>query len=174
MMASASLRNTVLVAVFLCAPPALAQETAAEFFRKDRERATASGAARARSPVAAVSRSGGAVAAGSLFAASASRHGVPVNIALAVIRLESGGRCDARGRHGELGPLQIKPATARGLGYGGPTSALATCGAGLEWGMRHLALAYRKCGHPGPHNYGLGGSCRRTAYVQKIARLAHR
>lgn len=165
-----SLRIATVLAALMCGPQAFAQESAAEYFRQDRERAPASRAARARSPALAVSRSGGAVAAGSIFAASAIRHGVPVNIALATIRLESGGRCNARGRHGELGPLQIKPATARGLGYTGPISALATCGAGLEWGMRHLALAYRKCGHVALHNVGLGGSCRRTAYVAAVAR----
>ena len=96
---------------------------------------------------------------------AARRHGVPFNIARAAVYVESKGRCNARGRAGELGPLQIKPATARGLGYRGSASALATCGAGLEWGMRHLALAYNKCGHVGPRNYGLGGGCGQTAYV---------
>ncbi len=111
------------------------------------------------------------LASGGVYAlvdASARRHGVPANIARAAVRVESKGRCNARGRHGELGPLQIKPATARGLGYSGSAAALATCSAGLEWGMRHLAIAYRKCGHVGPHNYGLGGGCRRTAYVRKV------
>ena len=104
--------------------------------------------------------------------AAARRHGVPVHVARATVRVESRGQCNARGRAGELGPLQIKLSTARGLGYRGSASALATCGAGLEWGMRHLAVAYRKCGHVGPHNYGLGGGCRRTAYVRKVMMAA--
>ncbi len=116
--------------------------------------------------------SGGLTGSTSLIDAAAQRHGVPVQIARAAVMVESKGRCNARGRAGELGPLQIKPATARGLGYTGPASALATCGAGLEWGMRHLALAYRKCGHVGPHNYGLAGGCARTAYVRKVMRFA--
>ena len=57
-------------------------------------------------------------------AVAAKRHGVPLAVARAVIRMESGGRCEARGRAGELGPLQIKPATARGIGYRGPISGL--------------------------------------------------
>lgn len=105
----------------------------------------------------------------------ATRHGVPVRLALAVARVESGMRCVARGRAGELGPLQIKPATARGLGYTGPVSALNSCGAGLEWGMRHLAAAYRRCGtHAGAaalHNRGLAASCGRTAYSARVTRL---
>lgn len=109
-------------------------------------------------------------------AAVAARHGVPVRFALAVARLESNMRCQARGRHGELGPLQIKPATARGLGYTGPASALNSCGAGLEWGMRHLAVAYRQCGSAAAaaslHNRGLASACTtRTAYSGRVSRL---
>ncbi len=105
----------------------------------------------------------------------AARHGVPASLALAVVRLESNMRCQARGRHGELGPMQIKPATARGLGYTGPASALNSCGAGLEWGMRHLAVAYQRCGSAAGaaalHNRGLGASCGRTAYSHRVTRL---
>jgi soluble lytic murein transglycosylase-like protein len=150
--------------------PACAQQTPAEFFSTDPYRPGASLPApgRSRSAVRPASARGAPAHFG--FAAAAQRHGVPVRVALATIRQESGGRCNARGAAGELGPLQILPATARGLGYRGPVSALATCGAGLEWGMRHLALAYRKCGHVGPHNYGLGGGCRVTAYVRNVNR----
>ena len=151
--------------------PVIAQDNPAEFFRSDPYRVGGilPSPTRARSAARPAPRVGGAPAH---FAAAAQRHGVPVSVAMATIRHESGGRCNARGRAGELGPLQIKPATARGLGYSGPTGALATCGAGLEWGMRHLAIAYRKCGHVGPHNYGLGGGCRRTAYVYAVMRRA--
>ncbi|MGU9979059.1 transglycosylase SLT domain-containing protein [Phreatobacter sp. HK31-P] len=105
----------------------------------------------------------------------ASRHGVPATLALAVARVESNMRCEARGRAGELGPLQIKPATARGLGYSGPASALNSCGAGLEWGVRHLAVAYRQCGSAAGaaalHNRGLASSCTRTAYSARVTQV---
>jgi soluble lytic murein transglycosylase-like protein len=105
----------------------------------------------------------------------AARHGVPAGLALAVARIESNMRCQARGRAGELGPLQIKPATARGLGYSGPASALNSCGAGLEWGMRHLAVAYQRCGSAAGaaalHNRGLAAACSRTAYSHRVTRL---
>jgi soluble lytic murein transglycosylase-like protein len=104
----------------------------------------------------------------------ASRHGVPARLALAVARIESNMRCQARGSQGELGPLQIKPATARGLGYSGPAAALNSCGAGLEWGMRHLAIAYLRCGSAAGaaalHNRGLAASCSRTAYSNSVTR----
>jgi hypothetical protein len=89
-----------------------------------------------------------------LIIAAAQRHGVPIDLALRVAEIESGCDCYARGLHGELGPLQIKPATARLLGYEGPEFALQTCGEGLEWGMKHLALALQ-LGGVWKHNQGL-------------------
>ncbi len=174
-----------LVAAFalLCVTQANAQDSHAAFFANDPVAPKAETTALATSSMPARSsrislrhtaRAQGQTeqaASGGVYAlvdAAAQRYGVPMRIARSIVRHESGGRCNARGRHGELGPLQIKPATARGLGFSGPASALATCGAGLEWGMRHLALAMRKCGHPGPHNYGLAGGCTRTAYVRKV------
>lgn len=168
---------TIVAAITLVsAVTANAQESAASFFANDPAAPAASAAPQIvaanypRTHRAAASsveaQGGGSVMA--LVDAAARRHGVPVNIARATVLHESKGRCNARGRAGELGPLQIKPATARGLGYSGPASALQTCGAGLEWGMKHLALAYRKCGHVGPHQAGLGASCARTAYVRKV------
>ena len=98
----------------------------------------------------------------SLIAASARKHGVPVKLALAVAKTESGFNCSARGAAGELGPLQIKPATARLIGYRGSYAALRSCGAGLEWGMKHLALAIRG-GGVWKHNQGLGAKSKSAA-----------
>jgi soluble lytic murein transglycosylase-like protein len=110
------------------------------------------------------------------IASSAKRYGVPLWVARAVIRLESGGRCDARGRAGELGPLQIKPATARGIGYRGPTSGLRSCGAGLDMGMKHLTMALRR-GSVAFHNAGIHARRLPAAamnYALKVMRLARR
>ena len=90
------------------------------------------------SPTAADSRN--------LIIAAAQRHGVPIDLALRVAEVESRCDCFARGDHGELGPMQIKPATARTIGYQGPDEALQSCSEGLEWGMRHLALALQRGG----------------------------
>jgi soluble lytic murein transglycosylase-like protein len=89
-----------------------------------------------------------------LIVAAAQRHGVPPELALTVAEVESRWNCFARGAYGELGPLQIKPDTARMIGYEGPTEALQSCGEGLEWGMKHLALALRR-GGVWKHNQGL-------------------
>ena len=95
----------------------------------------------------------------------AQRYGVPTDLALRVAEIESGCDCYARGKHGELGPLQIKPATARMLGYEGPDFALQTCGEGLEWGMKHLALALQ-LGGVWRHNQGLWAK-QKSAYGAK-------
>jgi soluble lytic murein transglycosylase-like protein len=90
----------------------------------------------------------------------------------AVAYVESGGRCSARGAAGELGMFQIKPATARMIGYTGEISALNTCGAGVIWGIRHLEHAWRRCPSVGGaaklHNAGLGASCAYSAYSHRV------
>src|ERR1700754_2576963 len=45
------------------------------------------------------------------------QQGISVSFAHAVVRVESNYRPDARGRAGEVGLMQIKPATARMMGY---------------------------------------------------------
>jgi hypothetical protein len=100
-----------------------------------------------------------------LIIAAAQRHGVPIDLALRVAEIESSCDCYARGLHGELGPLQIKPATARLLGYEGPEFALQSCGEGLEWGMKHLALALQ-LGGVWKHNQGLWAK-QKSAYGAK-------
>jgi hypothetical protein len=105
-----------------------------------------------------------------LIVTTAERYGVPKFLALKVAMVESSFTCDAEGKAGELGPLQIKPATARMIGYRGVISALRSCGAGLEWGMRHLALAIR-AGGVWKHNQGLAAKVKSPAaaeYERKV------
>ncbi|MDJ0931144.1 transglycosylase SLT domain-containing protein [Breoghania sp.] len=78
-----------------------------------------------------------------LIAAAACKHGVPVRLARAVIRIESSFNARAHGGAGEIGLMQIKPATARGIGYRGPIKALYDPATNLEWGMRYLAKAHQ-------------------------------
>jgi hypothetical protein len=96
-----------------------------------------------------------------LIIAAAERHGVPIDLALRVAEVESQCDCFARGSHGELGPLQIKPATAKMIGYQGPEGPLQSCNEGLEWGMKHLSLALRR-GGVWKHNQGLWAKQRNT------------
>jgi len=60
-----------------------------------------------------------------------------------VLQHESGGQCPARrGTSGEIGPMQVMPATARGYGYKGKLSALNSrsdnCAKGIALGRRIL------------------------------------
>jgi soluble lytic murein transglycosylase-like protein len=80
----------------------------------------------------------------SLIRKAAAKHGVPVKIAKAVVQVESNFNPRARGRAGEVGLMQIKPATARGLGYRGSTKALFNPETNLEWGMKYLAGAHKR------------------------------
>jgi soluble lytic murein transglycosylase-like protein len=104
-------------------------------------------------------------------AALARQHGVPVSLAMAVCQVESRCRFGLVGRAGERGPLQIKLATARGLGYNGSAAGLNGY-AGAYWGMKHLAVAYKKCGTVRGaaklHNAGLASSCSGSRYTSRV------
>ena len=82
----------------------------------------------------------------SLIAAKAAAHGVPGELAKAVVRVESNYKAHVTGRAGEVGLMQIKYQTARGLGYTGTRAALYDPATNLEWGMRYLAGAHKLAG----------------------------
>ena len=80
----------------------------------------------------------------------ASSYGVPVSLAHAVIRVESNYRPTARGSAGEIGLMQIKPATARMMGYNGSAKGLFDPDTNIRYGMKYLAMA---------HQLGGGDTC---------------
>jgi len=80
------------------------------------------------------------------IARHARANGVPVALAMAVVRIESNYNAKARGRAGEVGLMQIKPRTARGMGFSGSTAALYDPDTNLRWGMKYLAGAYTRAG----------------------------
>ena len=105
----------------------------------------------------------------SLIASHARRQGVPVRLALAVVRVESNYNPRARGRAGEIGLMQLMPRTARGIGYRGSMNNLYNPSTNLYWGMKYLSAAYKKsggnlCGTIMRYNGGL--------YAKKISRTA--
>lgn len=79
-----------------------------------------------------------------LIRKAARKHGVPERVAMAVVQVESNFNPRARGSAGEIGLMQIKPATARGLGFRGASKALYDPQTNLEWGMRYLAGAHKR------------------------------
>lgn len=82
----------------------------------------------------------------SLIAKHAKANGVPVALAHAVVRIESNFNERARGGAGEIGLMQIKPATARMIGFTGTTKALYEPSTNLQWGMKYLAGAHQLAG----------------------------
>ena len=84
-----------------------------------------------------------------LIARYAAENGVPLPLAHAVVEKESGYNARATGR-GTVGLMQIKPATARGIGYRGSTEGLYDPATNLQWGMKYLG---------GAHKLGGGDTC---------------
>ena len=70
-------------------------------------------------------------------------NGVPVELAHAMIEIESRFRPGVRGLAGEVGLMQIKPATARMVGFRGSAKALYDPETNIKYGMRYLAKAYQ-------------------------------
>lgn len=81
-----------------------------------------------------------------LIAKHAKKNGVPVKLAHAVVKIESNYKASARGRAGEVGLMQIKPATARGMGYTGSVKALYHPENNIAYGMKYLGEAYKRGG----------------------------
>jgi soluble lytic murein transglycosylase-like protein len=108
----------------------------------------------------------------------ASTYGVPLSLAHAVIRVESNYRSDARGSAGEIGLMQIKPATARMMGYSGSSKGLFDPDTNIRYGMKYLARAHElgggdTCGTI--LRYNAGHAARRmnpvsAAYCSKVKR----
>ncbi|KGF70166.1 murein transglycosylase [Hoeflea sp. BAL378] len=87
---------------------------------------------------------------GKLISSYAKTHGVPESLAHAVISVESNYRANARGAAGEIGLMQIKPTTARMMGYRGSAKGLYDPDTNIKYGMKYLAMA---------HKLGGGSTC---------------
>ena len=72
--------------------------------------------------------------------------GVPVELAHAIVSVESHYRVDVTGRAGEIGLMQIKPATARDMGFEGDTTDLYNPLVNIKYGMKYLAGAAQRGG----------------------------
>ncbi len=72
-------------------------------------------------------------------------HGVPETLVHRVIRRESGYNARASNR-GNFGLMQIRYATARGMGYRGAISGLLDANTNLTYAVPYLANAYKVAG----------------------------
>ena len=106
-----------------------------------------------------------------LVAAHARANNVPEALVHRVIVRESRYRPDLVGRGGTIGLMQIKLATARGLGYTGDAAGLRDPDTNLAYGIKYLAGAWRAANsdHARAMHYYASG----YYYVAKRQRLAH-
>ncbi|MCK1514914.1 transglycosylase SLT domain-containing protein [Bradyrhizobium sp. 190] len=79
----------------------------------------------------------------SMVTTHASANNVPEALVHRVIVRESKYHPGVVGRAGTIGLMQIKLATARGLGYTGDAAGLRDPNTNLAWGIKYLAGAYR-------------------------------
>ena len=113
---------------------------------------------------------------GDIVARYASSYGIPESLAHAVITVESNYRADARGAAGEVGLMQIKPATARMMGFKGSTKELFNPETNIKYGMKYLAKAHElgggtTCGTILKYNAGHGAKRMNkisAAYCSKV------
>jgi soluble lytic murein transglycosylase-like protein len=80
-----------------------------------------------------------------LVAQHAKAHGVPETLIHRIIKRESGYNPLASNR-GNFGLMQIRYATARGMGYRGAVSGLLDANTNLTYAVPYLANAYRVSG----------------------------
>lgn len=93
-----------------------------------------------------------------LIAKHAAANNVPEELVRRVIKRESGGNPRAVSR-GNFGLMQIKLATARGLGYRGTAAGLLDADTNMTYAVKYLAGAYRVAGgnHGRAVSYYAGG-----------------
>lgn len=93
---------------------------------------------------------------------------VPTDLVHRVVVRESKYNPKAVGRGGALGLMQIKHATARALGYGGPAKGLLDAETNLTYAVKYLAGAYRTASG----NYDRAVSYYARGYYYAAKRLA--
>ncbi|MCP1199712.1 lytic transglycosylase domain-containing protein [Notoacmeibacter sp. MSK16QG-6] len=116
---------------------------------------------------------------GSIIDQEAQKHGVPASLVKAVIQVESSFRPDATGAAGEVGLMQIKPATAAMMGFKGKTKDLYDPATNIRFGVAYLAKAHKlgggsTCGTILKYNAGHGAKKMNPVskrYCQKVKRL---
>jgi len=100
-----------------------------------------------------------------LVAAHAAANGVPVALVHRVIIRESRYNPGIVGKGGAMGLMQIKTATARGVGYSGSAAGLLDPQTNLTYAVRYLAGAYRLAG--GNHDRAVSYYARGYYYAAK-------
>jgi soluble lytic murein transglycosylase-like protein len=105
-----------------------------------------------------------------MVAAQAEAHGVPESLIHRVIKRESGYRPHLIGRGGTIGLMQIKLATARGLGYTGTAEGLRDPATNMTYAVKYLAGAFLAA--RGDHNRAVSYYASGYYYAAKRNRAA--
>jgi soluble lytic murein transglycosylase-like protein len=100
-----------------------------------------------------------------MVAAHARANGVPEALVHRVIVRESRYNPRLIGKGGAMGLMQIKTATARGVGYSGSASGLLDAETNMTYAVRYLAGAYRLAG--GNHDRAVSYYARGYYYAAK-------
>jgi soluble lytic murein transglycosylase-like protein len=111
-----------------------------------------------------------------LFMPSPGTAKMPSHLVEAIILMESGGNAHATGKHGEIGLMQVKCKTVRGIGFKGECSDLYNARVNRYWGTKYLAIAYTKakgdhCKTASLFNMGIGARPRCTKYGMNVIRI---
>jgi soluble lytic murein transglycosylase-like protein len=113
------------------------------------------------------------------IARHAAANGLPVELVHRVVTRESGYNPRARNPSGALGLMQIKYATARGVGYSGSAVGLLDAETNLTYAVKYLAGAYQAAGgnanravalyQSGYHGRGVAVARRATPAAEQVA-----
>ena len=96
----------------------------------------------------------------------AEKHGVPSDLALALVKVESGYNPKIRGSAGEYGLGQILCGTAKSMGYTGKCSGLLDPETNLTYSMIYLRRALDHAATL--YNRGLDNKPKSSAYCKKV------
>ena len=112
---------------------------------KAETRKTAEGSAKPGRAARVAAAPAGSEGLKAIVAKHAAANGVPFSLADAVVRIES--RYNPRAANaGNYGLMQIRPQTARGMGYSGSASGLLDAETNAKYAMKYLGEAYRLAG----------------------------
>lgn len=78
--------------------------------------------------------------------AAAKAEGVDQKLALSIAKIESGGKCGSVSSANAVGVMQIKPGTAKLVGYTGSAAGLRDCKTSAKYGMKYLAYCSNLAG----------------------------
>jgi hypothetical protein len=81
-----------------------------------------------------------------LIVREAEASGIPIDLVVAVIQIESGFNPSVVGAVGEIGLMQVRPETAAMLGFKGGLDMLAEPEINIRLGVRYLARAWQLAG----------------------------